>query len=358
VGTRITAVDISDPLGGIASRGSVEVAGRPLDRTHMDALGNTFRIATFTEETSAAPSSSNLFVIDTTNLDALVVEGALTGIGPGERLHATRFDGDRAYVVTYKSPFLVIDEQIEVGGDPLWIVSLADPRNPAILGELHVPGWSDYIFPRGNQLVAVGRGEFGARVAVALDDISDPTHPVELDRVEFGIDQASSEANTDFRGVTIVEPGPLGTTPLIAIPFTNNLATTVGCTPDQFIELVNIDTNQLLLQGSLPQVGTVRRTLPVGDRLYTISDKTIAAVNVSNRFSPLLDGSVAVGDLSVADPCTTVFLDSPQVVYNYTYVGEAYGGGCAIGRRARPGSGALPLALLLVLLVARRRSAL
>ena len=31
--------------------------------------------------------------------------------------------------------------------DPLWVLDLSDPYNPAILGELHVPGVSTYIHP-------------------------------------------------------------------------------------------------------------------------------------------------------------------------------------------------------------------
>ena len=48
--------------------------------------------------------------------------GSLTGIAPSEELHATRFEGDRAYVVTY--------EPVIRQTDPLWVVSLTEPQAP------------------------------------------------------------------------------------------------------------------------------------------------------------------------------------------------------------------------------------
>src|SRR5207342_717245 len=67
--------------------------------------------------------------------------GALE-LGRREQLHATRFDGNRVYIVTF---FRV---------DPLFIVDLSDPTNPHIAGELKVPGCSTYIQPlSGHKLV-------------------------------------------------------------------------------------------------------------------------------------------------------------------------------------------------------------
>ncbi|MCE9519736.1 MAG: beta-propeller domain-containing protein [Verrucomicrobia bacterium] len=62
----------------------------------------------------------------------------------GESLHATRFDGDRLYVVTFRNV------------DPLFVVDLSDPAAPAVKGHVEIPGWSIYIQPFGDRLLAVG----------------------------------------------------------------------------------------------------------------------------------------------------------------------------------------------------------
>jgi len=103
----------------------------------------------------------------TTALSALELEGAR-----GEVLHATRFDGDRLYVVTFR--------QI----DPLFIVDLADPSAPVLSGVLEVPGWSTYIEPLGDRLLAVGVEN--SNVTVSLFDVADVTAPALLSRLSLG----------------------------------------------------------------------------------------------------------------------------------------------------------------------------
>ncbi len=119
-----------------------------------------------------------------TPLAALELEGAR-----GESLYATRFDGDRLYVVT----FLQID--------PLFIVDLADPAAPVLSGVLEVPGWSTYLEPLGDQLLAVGV-ESG-RVTVSLFDVADVTAPSLLSRLALGPEggHSWSEANYDEKAV-------------------------------------------------------------------------------------------------------------------------------------------------------------
>lgn len=61
--------------------------------------------------------------------------GSLTTIAPGENFQSSRFIGNRLYLVTF--------EQI----DPLFVIDLADSKNPKILGELKIPGYSTYLHP-------------------------------------------------------------------------------------------------------------------------------------------------------------------------------------------------------------------
>lgn len=119
-----------------------------------------------------------------TPLAALELEAAR-----GESLHATRLDGDRLYVVTFR--------QI----DPLFIIDLANPAAPVLSGVLEVPGWSTYLKPQGDRLLAVGIEE--GRVTASLFGVSDVTRPSLLSRVSLGNPGTASwsEANYDEKAV-------------------------------------------------------------------------------------------------------------------------------------------------------------
>lgn len=331
----IRYVDISDPGGAILERGSIRLDGTLRSRFHLHAVGNQLRVVTFLW----LRDGSSLYVIDTSDPDALRLQGELRGFAKNEDLHATRFVGDRAYVVTYEPPR---------GTDPLWVISLDDPSRPRVLGTLEVPGWSEYVFPRSNDtLVAVGRGDDGRQVATSLFDVADPTQPRLLKRLTFGVDNATSEGNTDFRGVAIVDSGSLAApTPLIAVPYTNNLHVNGACQPEHHVQLIDLKPDDLELRGDVAEVGLVRRALPIGSKLYAVTDKTVAAVDVSNRDAPFNARSLEVGDLTVPETCSPVFRNLE---------GGGGGHGCGLTSPAAGGT-PLPALLLLALLGLLRRS--
>lgn len=155
---------------------------------------------------------------DVTAQSALELERAR-----GETLHATRFDGDRLYVVTFR--------QI----DPLFIVDLANPAAPVLSGVLEVPGWSTYLEPLGDRLLAVGIE--GGYTTVSLFDVADVTAPSLLSRLKLGGTYGSnSEANTDEKAIEYLpEEG------ILMVPFQ-------GWTPsggDKAVQVVNVGADEL-----------------------------------------------------------------------------------------------------------------
>lgn len=119
---------------------------------------------------------------------------------PGEQVHAVRFLGRRAYVVTAR----VID--------PLYAIDLTDPADPFIAGELEMPGVSTYLQPVGPEgsgvLLAVGReiDANGVRtgVKVELFDVSDSSRPRSLAVQVFGQVGSWSEATDDPHALTLL----------------------------------------------------------------------------------------------------------------------------------------------------------
>lgn len=99
--------------------------------------------------------------------------GKLTGIAPGESIYAARFIGDMGYFVTYRNT------------DPLFSVDLSDPKNPRLVGELSVTGFSDYLHVwDANHLLGIGYEtdpNTGQRLGLKLSmfNISDPSNVYE-----------------------------------------------------------------------------------------------------------------------------------------------------------------------------------
>src|SRR5207247_4143430 len=117
--------------------------GTILNQYSMDEAGGYLRVATtlgqWTPEGSR--TSAAVYVFD----DLLNPVGSLTGLAEGERIFAARFLGDRAYLVTFRRV------------DPLFVMDVSDPRAPRVLGELKMPGVSDYIHPYDEtHLIGVG----------------------------------------------------------------------------------------------------------------------------------------------------------------------------------------------------------
>jgi hypothetical protein len=316
--------------GKLRARGSIQLDGAPQGRFHMDLAEEKaeFRIVTYDEY----KRSSTLFLIDVSDPDALVLASKLGSIGSGERLYATRFDGDRAYVVTFRQT------------DPLWVISLAG-RAPAIVGELHVPGWSDFLFPRGNRLIAVGRGDRGAYLGVSLFDVTNPAAPHSLSQITLGDPQATSEANVDHRAVTIVEQA--GLPPLIVVPHTRAVYGS-GCEIKDQLSLVEVKAKELVVRGSVGQKGTIQRALLVGSQLFSISEYEVLSVDIADRGQPKVSTAVTVGkNVTPSSTSYTAYCDS-----GHGWFGEAddsWGGRflCSLPASGARGPG-WPPALLVV----------
>lgn len=125
-------------------------------------------------------------------------EARPTPIGkPGEDIYAVRFLGERAYIVTF--------EQV----DPLYVIDVGDPVAPKVLGELEIPGVSDYLHPiDGDYLVSVGRSASPeGRVSglkVELFDVRDDQNPLSVEALEIGGRHSWSEALHDLRAFNFI----------------------------------------------------------------------------------------------------------------------------------------------------------
>ena len=184
----------------------------------MSESNGDLRVVTMSDNQDGSVSPVNLTVLRADGTGVLEAIAKLPNaqqpafIGkPAEQLYASRFLGDRAYLVTFRST------------DPLYVLDLADPAEPKLAGELEVEGYSDYLHPIDeNTLLGIGMdavptpagsgfgdGRDGAvvqGVKVSLYDVSDPAAPTEVDTLLLGQRGSYSSALYDHRAISILPP--------------------------------------------------------------------------------------------------------------------------------------------------------
>ena len=190
-GPTTTLVKFSFDRGRVRARGAAHVAGRTLNQFSMDERDGVFRIVTTREPHNGRDArATDLYLLDD-NLERL---GSVENIAPGEQFYAARFFGDRAYLVTFQVT------------DPLFVVDLSDPKNPKILGELEIPGYSTYLQPYDEtHLIGIGRNITSSGrdqgLKFALFDVADPAHPKTLHTEIIGDSSTTSPALTDHKAL-------------------------------------------------------------------------------------------------------------------------------------------------------------
>lgn len=150
---------------------SGSVPGKLINQFAMDEYNNNLRVTTTIGNywKFGDKMTNNLYVLD----DKLNTIGKLTNLEKGERIYAVRFMGDNAYIITYKET------------DPLLVIDLKDPKNPKLLGELKIPGYSTYLHPIGNnRIISIGKDD-DRKLKISLFDVSNYINPKEVDKYKL-----------------------------------------------------------------------------------------------------------------------------------------------------------------------------
>ena len=165
------------------------VPGRLLNQFSMDENGDRFRVATtkeFYSQFKGTIRTNAVYVLD----ENLKVVGGLDDVAPDESIFSARFMGDRLYLVTF--------QQI----DPFFVIDLSTDK-PKILGELKIPGFSNYLHPYDDEhIIGLGRDtkDFGdgrvqqLGIKIALFDVSNVTDPKVVDDFVIGDSSTYSAA--------------------------------------------------------------------------------------------------------------------------------------------------------------------
>jgi uncharacterized secreted protein with C-terminal beta-propeller domain len=185
--TIIHKISIDEDKIEYVAKGSVP--GRLLNQFSMDENRDRFRVATTTEyyiQHQGTVRANAVYVLD----EQLNIVGELDEIAPDESIFSARFMDDRLYLVTF--------QQI----DPFFVIDLSTDT-PKILGELKIPGFSNYLHPYDEEhIIGIGRDtkevdngrvqQLG--IKIALFNVADVKNPKVADDIIVGDSSTHSEA--------------------------------------------------------------------------------------------------------------------------------------------------------------------
>ena len=197
-------------------------------------------------------------------------------------MYAVRIINNRAYVVTYERM------------DPLYVIDLSDTADPLVLGELEIPGVSNYLHPIGDNLL-LGIGLDGTDdvnsewsgwfrgVKVALFDVTDPVNPVELKQYLIGDRGSHSQAQHNHKAVAFLK-GNSERPHRLALPVSVSKVTDNGV---YVCETHECTTNELGSYG-FPEYGD---RIHRGLYLFEISEEALHGENLLSWKGSVIDES-------------------------------------------------------------------
>ena len=197
---------------GVSYSAKTDIDGRTINQYSMDEKDGNLRIALETID------GTRIAILD----DKLHLLGETEKVAEDEEMRSSRFVGDKAYLVTYETT------------DPLFVVDLSDVKDPKVLGELKIPGYSTYLHPYDDtHLIGIGveteekisRDEFGEVISswsvvtgmkMSLFDVSDVNNPKQLSQTTIGDSRTVSAVLTNPKALLFSKEKEL-----IAIPVNN-----------------------------------------------------------------------------------------------------------------------------------------
>ena len=180
------------------------VSGSLLNQFSLDEKDGVIRVATTARSNLNWGETRNRITTFETSGNTLTKLGQSEPLGhEGEQIYAVRYVGDIGYVVTFRNT------------DPLIAVDLSDNAKPTVLGELEIPGFSNFMqpFADGTHLLTIGQLDNGVQLQVF--DVSNPTAPTRT-HIHAYNQSGWSEANSNQKAFTFWESRGL-----LAFPYTD-----------------------------------------------------------------------------------------------------------------------------------------
>ena len=279
--TLVTYVDIADPTGRIAKRGSLYVPGYLQDKFKLDFHENTLRV--FSSRSFQGQTDGFVHTVDVGYPDTprLVASLDLSNQNYGW-LQGTRMAGTRGYAMTQR--YRDGRNQSE-----LHVVDLTHPASPTVAGRLPIDGYISHFEVRGDRVLAMGHtyryqgNNWTSYSSLTLFDVADAAAPRLVSTVRLGEGYSYSLANSDYKALRVLDE--LGLI-LVPLQFYN------GSTSFSGIQLIDYGRDALRARGLVPNAGSVERAFIVGERVVSLSQQQIQVVDTRDRDQPRITASM------------------------------------------------------------------
>jgi hypothetical protein len=289
--TRLSYLDISDPGGAIALRGSalvpgsLQTYGADNGRWNLDFADEHYAHVV-AAATNYSSTTQPLYVstVDFGNPDAPVLTGSLSVPNLGYSATA-RFDSGRLYLSP--NSWGCYDTQgnpVSSVQTPLHVFDVSNPTQPVELGSTMLDGEISLMMPNGNNLFALGNTYdcttyASSPMALAYLDLSDPTHPHSLGTADFGKGWAYTPAAGTFKAFTLDDSQGL-----VVLPFSG--WDSQGDTYNNGVQLFEFNDQSIRTSGVGHTRGWVERGIFVKNRLVSLSDLALSVIDYSNHDAP------------------------------------------------------------------------
>ncbi len=277
--TTIVKLGINED-GSVSYVGKAKLDGSAINQFSFDEYNSNLRVALEDDE------KSRIVVLN----KKMKQIGVSEVVGEGESMYSSRFVEDRAYLVTFKYT------------DPLFTFDLSNPKNPKLLGELKMPGYSTYIHPYDeNHLIGIGvqteevvvrdsQGEirgsntYVTGLKMAIFDVTDVNNPKQLSDVTIGNKNTKSPILTNHKALLFSKEKGIIAIPVnsYSSPITEQTVSTTdveklvdkynsGSSSDYISEgylIYNIDTeNGISLKGVIEHSSANKNTKSYGSQV-------------------------------------------------------------------------------------------
>lgn len=272
----VEVIDITDPTGTLVKEATIQVDGPVLSRWQMDEHDGVLRVISQTGAGNSANGYLNpqieTFLTAGPNFER--IGSAYIKLPVQEGLKSVRFDGDRAYAITFET----VTQK-----DPLFTIDLSDPKNPLVLGELEMPGWVFHIIPKGDWLIGLGidLSDVQGSLNISLFDVSNMAAPTLTERLSFGprgwddyeittkvLAEDQDRIHKAFQSFSD------GT---VAVPFSGLGVYGQSACEGGGVQLFSWANGSLEKQTFLPMSGHPRRLVELQDHYLGISDSNVRA---------------------------------------------------------------------------------
>ena len=228
---------------------------------------------------------------------------SLRGIAPKEKIYSARFVDGKAYIVTFRMI------------DPLFVVDIKNPSMMKILGQLKIPGYSNYLHPYSEKYLIgfgynVGQDIYGSDIRlgykISLFDVSDYSKPKELSVVNIGEEGSYSYLGNNHKMLMFDSKRNIFALPIFEVSSKKERYYNHDYTKyDYFygVFVIQLSNEKLKIKGKISHSDSknagelaneynknsrqkIQRIVQIGDNIYTLS-QSMLKVNDINTMEEL-----------------------------------------------------------------------